>query len=122
MYCLRGASAAESMVKEFSGKRIRVLVVWEPVLPTDWSTPSTAALKRIADPRAIQFWDKGRLVSRAMGEHDQKSIVWDRIIIYAPDTVWKRVPPEPFYEGGPVVDVIERARAGIARALAIAHP
>lgn len=102
-------------MKEFSGRDIRVFVIWEPVLPTDWSAPSTAALKRIAQPRAIQFWDKGRLLSHAMGEHDKNSIVWDQIIVYAPGAVWKQGPPEPFYRGGPVLDVIEPARRALGR-------
>jgi hypothetical protein len=57
-----------------------------------------------------------------MGEHDKKSIVWDEIVVYARDAVWKQVPPEPFYTGGPVLDVIEPARTAIARALAIPRP
>ena len=36
-----------------------MFVIWEPVLPTDWSSPSTATLRRISDSRAAQFWDKG---------------------------------------------------------------
>jgi hypothetical protein len=95
-----------------------VFVVWEPVLVTDWRAPSTETLKRVSDPRAIQFWDKGRLLSRAMGEHDKKSIVWDEIIVYGPDAAWKKIPPEPFYRGGPVLDVIEPARAAIGQLLA----
>lgn len=95
-----------------------MFAVWEPVLPTDWAAPSTATLKRITDPRAIQFWDKGRLLSQAMGEHDKESIVWDEIIVYAPGAVWKQVPPQPLYRGGPVVDVIEPARAALSKALA----
>jgi hypothetical protein len=95
-----------------------VFVVWEPVLPTDWGAPSTATLKRVSDQRAIQFWDNGRLLSRAMGEHDKKSIVWDQIIVYPPDAVWKQVPPEPFYRGGPVIHVIDPARVAIGQALA----
>src|SRR5258705_9195665 len=104
MVCLQGASAIEGVLKNFSGKKIRVFVVWEPVLPTDWGAPSTAALKRVADPRAVQFWDRGRLLSRAMGEHDKDSIVWDQIAVYAPGGTWNHVPPEPSYGGGPVFD------------------
>jgi hypothetical protein len=104
-------------VKEFSGRHLRIYVVWEPVLPTDWGAPSTAALKRISDPRATQFWDKGRLLSHAMGEHDKGSIVWDRIAVYATGTAWNNAPPEPLYGGGPVLDVIEPARAAISKAL-----
>jgi len=50
--------------------------VWEPVLPTDWGAPSTSALKRIDGPPTFQFWDKERLLSHRMGEHDKDSIVF----------------------------------------------
>ena len=93
-----------------------MFVVWEPVLPTDWGAPSSSALGRIEDSRAVQFWDKDRLLSHAMGEHDKKSIVWDYIAVYAPGAVWKQVPPKVFYEGGPVLDVIEPARTAVERA------
>ena len=82
----------------------------EPVLPTDWSAPPTAALKRISDPRAVQFWDEGRLLSRAMGEYDKDSMVWDRI------------PPKPLWDGGPVLAVIGPARAALTQALATPKP
>jgi hypothetical protein len=96
---------------------VRVLVVWEPVLATDWSAPSTAALRRVADMRAAQFWDKDRLISQAMGEHDRESVVWDRILIYPPGAVWTDLPPAPVYSGGPVVRVTDAARAALSAAL-----
>ncbi|HXN45413.1 MAG TPA: hypothetical protein VN893_02160 [Bryobacteraceae bacterium] len=105
-------------MKEFGGQPIRVFVVWEAVLPTDWTAPSTSTLRRISDTRAAQFWDKGRLLSRAMGERDRRSIVWDQIIVYPRQAVWTQVPPPPSYRGGPVLEAIERARAEIRRALA----
>ncbi len=91
--------------------------MWEPVLATDWGAPASAALKRIDDSRAVQFWDKARLLSHAMGEHDRKSVVWDHISVYSRGSVWKQSPPEPLWAGGPVLDVIEPAREGIMRAL-----
>ena len=36
---------------------MRVFVVWEPILTTDWSPPTTFALHRIPDLRAQQYWD-----------------------------------------------------------------
>jgi hypothetical protein len=93
-------------------------VVWEPVLNTDWTHPSTTTLQRIADPRASQFWDKDRLISHAMGEHDRKSIVWDYIAVYPPGPLWTEKPPEPLYHGRPVVKVTGAARAALAKAFA----
>jgi hypothetical protein len=105
----------------FAGKPVRVFVVWEPVLVTDWTAPSTATLKRIPDLRASQFWDKSRLLSKSMGERDRRSIVWDYIAVYRVGAIWKEGPPEALYHGGPVVRVTEPARAAVDRALQEMH-
>lgn len=105
-------------MREFLGKPVRVLVVWEPVLPTDWSSPSTADLSRLSDKRVAQFWDKNRLISHSMGEHDRRSIVWDYIAVFPRGVVWDHNLPPPIYHGNPVVRVQEAARAAIGQALA----
>lgn len=105
------------MLKHFSGKPVRAFVVWEPVLPTDWAAPSTATLRRISDCRATQFWDKRRLISHSMGEHNRRTIVWDHIGVYPPGGFWTSRPPQSLYEGGPVVRVTGPARAAVAQAL-----
>ena len=96
---------------------MRVLVVWEPVLATDWAAPSTATLNRIPDRRVSQFWDKDRLLSKSMGEHDRRSIVWDYIAVYPAGSSWSERPPEALYHGGPVIRVTGPARAALDRAL-----
>ena len=93
--------------------------MWEPVLFTDWLPPSTMTLDRILDPRARQYWDKGRLVSHALGEHNEKTIVWDYIAVYPPGILWTDRPPEPLYHDGPVVKVTTAAHAALARALSV---
>ena len=115
---MQGASATAQILEQFAGKPARVLVVWEPVLPTDWSAPSTAALNRIPDTRAVQFWDKDRLISHSMGEHDRRSVVWDYIAVYPPGAEWTGEPPAPLYSGRPVVKVKQPARDALARAFA----
>jgi hypothetical protein len=104
-------------MRQFAGKPVRALVIWEPVLPTDWSAPSTAALSRIPDTRAAQFWDKSRLISHSMGEHDRRSIVWDYIAVYPAGAVWEDAPPQSLYDGRPVARVTQPARAALAEAL-----
>jgi hypothetical protein len=102
---------------DFTGKPVRAFVVWEPVLPTDWGPPSTAALKRISDSRAVQFWDKDRLVSHRMGERDKDSIVWDQIAVFAPGVSWENGPPQSVWADRPVVRVMEPARSAITKTL-----
>ena len=113
MTCLRGASAVEELLREVNHPNLRVFAIWEPVLATDLSAPSSATLKRISDKRAAQFWDKGRLLSRALGEKDADTIVWDRILIYERGQLWQDSPPKAFFEDGPVVNIIEGARGAL---------
>ena len=75
-------------------------------------------MRRLSDPRADQFWDRGRVVSHLMGEHGRHSIVWDYVAVYPGGAVWEASPPAPLYSGNPVVHVIDAARAAMAQALA----
>jgi hypothetical protein len=116
--CLQGAFGVEDLMREFAAKPLCVFVVWEPVLPADWSSLSTAALRRLPDLRVVQFWDKNRLISHSLGEHDRRSVVWDYIAVYPSGTVWEHNPPSALYHGKPVVQVKDEAHERIARALA----
>lgn len=105
------------MLARHNGENLRVLVVWEPVLVTDWSPPSSATMQRIADARVTQFWDRGRLVSKAMGEHDGDSVVWDWVGAYRGDADWAGSPPKPLYAGGTVVHVLPEFQKAISSQL-----
>ncbi len=96
-----------------------MFVVWEPVLATDWRAPSTATLRRISDGRARQYWDKDRLLSKAMGETGRRSIVWDRVMVYGRGVTWSEAaPPKAVVRVGPVVDVVDQFVEGLHQALA----
>ena len=105
------------MMTELGAKPVRIFVVWEPVLFTDWSLPSTTTLGRILNNRAAQFWDRVRLISRSMGEHDRRGIVWDHIAVYPSGAAWEDRPPQALYEGGPVAPVLDETRAALNQAL-----
>jgi hypothetical protein len=95
-----------------------VLVVWEPMLATDWGSPSQSTLARISDPRATQFWDPEHLVSLELSRIakakaaqlqldccEDKGFFWDDAILYAPPTQWKELPVSVFWNG-PVWKII----------------
>jgi hypothetical protein len=89
---------------------IRVLVVWEPILPSDWLRPSGMVQSRISDPRVIQYWDNDHLVAEVL--HRQLSsepsccqrggILWDLAALYGKQAKWGNSPP--VFASGPVVD------------------
>jgi len=91
------------LLREINSKDVRVFVIWEPVLATDFTAPSTAALARIPDLRASQYWDRKRALSNLLGESNRSTVVWDYIAVYSDH---------------PVRDVIRGAKDAIQRLLA----
>ncbi len=112
---MQGASAFERLLNEKREGRIRVFVIWEPVLPTDLAAPSTMTLKRISDARASQYWDKQHLVSSSIGETD--GFVWDYVAVYPHGKLWGNAPPEPVYSKAPVIHGIDGTREAIQKLL-----
>jgi len=101
-----------------SERKLRVLVVWEPILPTDWQPPSGSTLGRIADGRVRQFWDPKHAVSAQLKDRAnlnppqpkpdccvQKGFYWDEAILYPAGKHWKDASASLFWNG-PVVKVI----------------
>ena len=103
-----------------------MLVVWEPILPTDWRPPSGSTLSRSPDRRARQFWDPQHVVSAKLHEISirkpprpepecctRKGFYWDEAIFYAAHGRWSDEPVTSFWKG-PVV----RAAPDLEKALA----
>jgi hypothetical protein len=101
------------MLQEHSNSKVAVFAVWEPILPTDWSAPSSWALGRLSDARVRQFWDKQHSLAKIMADSlDRKTKpqccnrngnLWDLIAVYSPQAVWSdRLPPAVVFDG-PVV-------------------
>ena len=98
---------------------LRVFVVWEPVLASDWAPPNAAAQARIGHPGVLQFWDRPHALSAAiraandvkvLGEKRLKgAIVWDHIAVFPPGVRWLDRYPVPAYAGAPVLDIIDEA-------------
>lgn len=110
--CLEGTSRVDAMLKSHPNRNIRVLAIWEPILPTDWSRPTNAALNRLSDPRVAQWWDKQHVVAGLLnashGTQDPgccrwNGTLWDVIAVYPPGVRWDQTLPPPKLFAGPVV-------------------
>ncbi|HET7748906.1 MAG TPA: hypothetical protein VFK81_05965 [Terriglobales bacterium] len=99
---------------------IRVLVVWEPILPTDWLPPSGMVQGRLADSRVIQFWDRGHLVAKALAGqlpsstdgYRSRGVLWDFVALYDKQAKWNV--SQPVLTGSPVVMQASALRAKLA--------
>ncbi len=97
---------------------MRVLVVWEPILATDWMPPSGSTLARIPDARVRQLWDPKHAVAARLNEivkHKppqpepsccvERGFYWDEAILYPPHARWNDGPASLLWNG-PVIRTI----------------
>ena len=126
---MRGASAAEEVLKEEKSNDLAILVVWEPILPSDWGRPTRPVLGRISDKRVIQFWDKDHLIAKQLStqlhtkEPDccrHSGTLWDLVALYPKETSWNG--SEPNYIDGPVYKIKAELQGQTARLLASGQP
>ena len=98
--------------------------MWEPILPTDYSSPGTAVLARLSDPRVKQYWDKSHLFAEQLGHklesdtgHPQpscctrKGIQWDEVAVYDQNAHWDGQLPRATFLNGPVVRAADFSNA-----------
>lgn len=93
-----------------------MFVVWEPILPTDWSPPTTFAMGRIPDRRARQYWDPDHVLAKSLSE-DARSpqpepdccvrsgVLWDLAAVYPKGLLWDDRMPAATVFNGPVLDM-----------------
>jgi hypothetical protein len=99
-----------------------VFAVWEPILPTDYSSPGGGVLARLSDPRVTQYWDKNHLFAAQLGERlkaepdyphprccNGRGFEWDEVAVYSQDARWGDQLPHAVFLDGPVVDSLNFA-------------
>jgi hypothetical protein len=105
-----GASAIEDLLKQEKSVNLTILVVWEPILASDWSRPTRPVLARISDPRVKQFWDKDHLIAKQLDQQLSTSqpnccrhpgILWDVVALYPKGVPWGG--SQPVFIDGAVV-------------------
>jgi hypothetical protein len=114
------------VLKAHPAAKVRALIVWEPVLTTDWGSPSPALTSLIADPRAVHFFDRDRHLSAMLGGKDNaghlaraseigfrmKDVIWDCALVYPPGAAWG-TPAD--LAVAPVVEYRDRLDAALPR-------
>jgi len=122
---LRGASATEDLLQREKSVNLAILVVWEPILASDWSRPTRPVLARISDPRVKQFWDKDHLIAKQLDQQLSTSqpdccrhagILWDVVALYPKGVQWGG--SQPIFIDGAVVKVKVELAKQVAATLA----
>lgn len=105
---------------------MRVFVVWEPILSTDFSAPTTWALSRASDRRVQQYWDTQHVVAKQMAadarapQPEQEcclrsGVLWDLAAVYPKGALWEERMPTATIFNGPVVDIADAVEAALVR-------
>jgi hypothetical protein len=95
-----------------------VFAVWEPMLPTDLSAPTTGTLARLSDSRVRQYWDADHLLAKQLAHYarspqpepdccTRQDVLWDLMAIYPRGGQWTDKTPIASVFNGPIVDVID---------------
>jgi hypothetical protein len=109
------------MLRENHSDRLKVFVVWEPILPTDRFRPSRLVHRRVREPRVTQFWDKNHLVAKELRAHlaasqvdccGHQRILWDVVAVFPKDAKWDSAPD---FIGEPVVRATPEAAKRLAK-------
>jgi hypothetical protein len=96
--------------------------VWEPVLDDDIGVPDDS-LAVLNDGRVQHFWDKDKLIARALGGaprfqsaksvvFDMKGTLWDMALVYPAQGNWD-AGSEPVFAGGQIFKFAEEIRGWI---------
>lgn len=118
---MRGASALGELLARHPEAKVRVLVIWLPVIWTDRGPPKEKVRRPLQDPRVIEFWDphlwasprmmeRAARMLRAQGEEPEfgpDDVAWDVIGLFPAGVVWEDPFPEPTWYEGPVADVLD---------------
>lgn len=99
---------------------MRAYIIWEPILASDWTRPTSGVLERITDTRAAQYWDPNHLTAAKLAEamladaqHPQprcctsNGILWDLIAVYPRGVTWSSTLPRASYIDGPVWELTQ---------------
>ena len=93
---------------------MRVFAVWEPILASDLTAPSSLVLQRLKDVRVRQFWDPNHTLAARLAadarppqpkQHccEKKGVLWDLAAVYPPGATWSDGLPAATFFDGPVV-------------------
>jgi len=91
----------DEVLRKVADPRLRVYVVWEPILPKDRAEAvADAAAVMAGETRAVQYWDAGAVSGKAYRQSldlPLKSAAWDIYFLYPPGVKWEADPPAPSF-------------------------
>ena len=89
----------KNILETLNTDKIKVYVVWIPVLREDERAEAIDAMKLIEDDRVQHFWDEDKSVGLSFGKvvtlPRGRRLAWDVYFAFGPKEEWKEHPPSP---------------------------
>lgn len=80
-------------------ERLKVYVVWTPVLREDDRQTAVKAIGKVPDERAIHFWDADKSLGFSLGKTvtlpRERELAWDVYFAFDAQAEWDDIPPQP---------------------------
>ncbi len=99
-YCIKGYRYMRKILDEVQDERLKMYVVWEPMLSGDSKQLAERMSRKAKDPRMVyQAWDNERVTGKTwQASMDLPGVAWDVYFLYGPDTEWDAEgPSQPDY-------------------------
>ena len=96
--CLKGAVDIQNILRKEAAARIKVLVLWAPILGSDSRGAAQQATAYLRNPRAEHFrdpWNFGRQHYTQRFQYPKDSTAGDIFVLYKPHLAWHKSGPEP---------------------------
>lgn len=89
----------KEILEALSHEKLKVYVVWAPVLQEDDRQAAINAIGHISDERARHFWDADKSLGFSLGNvvtlpRDRK-LAWDVYFAFDETATWGDMPPKP---------------------------
>lgn len=99
-YCIKGYRYLRKILDEVPDERLKMYVVWEPMLSGDSKELAARMSRKARDPRMVyQAWDNERVTGKTwQASMELQGIAWDVYFLYRPETEWSEDgPSQPDY-------------------------
>lgn len=79
--------------------KLRVYVVWGPMLGGETEADARAATALMPDPRVSQYWTGEHTLAEALRATAglEEELAWDTFLLFPPGARWGDAPPSPAY-------------------------
>ena len=89
----------QEILESVANEKLKVYVVWTPVLQEDNRQAAAEAMRLVPDNRAVHFWDAAKSLGFSMGKvvtlPRERKLAWDVYFVFDSKAKWSDVPPKP---------------------------